>query len=612
MVHNKIQRFFIKAVPSLLFIIIGGICCYTVIANRFKGDDWKYCIASDGYGYYGYLPCVFILHNFDYSKIVAMEKSIWENNNSYSLRSTFLTVKGRQFDKCYIGEAVLLMPFFLIAYFLSLLFHINMSGGYSILFQESVSAASVCYMLLGLFFIRKLLKEYKVSETIIWTSLLVVLFGTNLYYYVTMQQSFSHQYSFAMIAMFLYFARKSITGRHLKDMVWMTVAVAFIALIRPTNVICVFAVPFLALDYEAFKDFFMRIIRPKVLFALLAIAAGIYSVQVIVWYFETGGLFVWSYVGEGFNFGHPHFFDVLFSYRKGFFVYTPLMLVALLSGMIYLFRRSIFSFLGFTLFFVAVTYMLSSWSCWYFGGSYGLRAYIDFYPVFIIGLALGLNYIRVIWVKLMLILATLLCTYLNLVQTYQYANFILPYDGITKALYWKIFLVTNRNAPGAVPFPDSTKLSFYNGFEYRYNFETNQPLWQRGNNITGVTAHSGKLSGFVNHNSNFSSILEIPVNRLPQDSNSLYVYITAWVKTSDRDANTSIVVSVESKNNKSYSWNGCGIMSYVFTLDQWQEAGAMVELPKFKAPDDHVVIYCYGTKGLTYINDMDIRFGKLK
>lgn len=611
MVHSKIQRFFIKALPFLMFIIIGGICANTIINYRYKGDSWKYCISSDGYGYYGYLPCVFILHNFDYNKVVEMEKSIWKGNSPGDLDWNFFTINGKQFDKCYVGEAVLLTPFFLIAYFLSLIFHLDMSGGYSVLFQEAVSAASVGYMLLGLFFIRKLLKEYKLSEIVIWISLFAVVFGTNLFHYVTMEQSFSHQYSFAMMAMFLYFARKSIVGGRFKDLAWMTVAIALLALIRPTNAICVLAIPFLAWDFETLRSFFIRIFHPKTLLLLLAIAAGIYSLQVIVWYFETGKLFVWSYAGEGFNFGHPHFFDILFSYRKGFFVYTPLMLVALVSGMIYLFPRSIFSFLVFTLFFLIVTYLLSSWHCWYFGGSFGLRAYIDFYPVFIMGFAFGLNYLQRVWIKIVLVLVAMFCTYLNLVQTYQYNNYILPYDGITKALYWNRFLVTSKDAPGLVPFPDSTKLDFYKGTEYYYDFESNQPMWQRGNNITDATSHSGKLSGFVCRDSNFSSTLRVPVNKLPVDSNQLYVYVTAWVKTSKRDANTKIVVSVESKG-QSYFWDGWSVMNFVYNLDQWQKAGAMVALPEFKTPDDSLVVFCYGTKGFTYIDDIDVRFGRLK
>ena len=104
----------------------------------------------------------------------------------------------------------------------------------------------------------------------------------------------------------------------------------------------------------------------------------------------------------------------------------------------------------------------------------------------------------------------------------------------------------------------------------------------------------------------------MPVNNLPHTTTGLYAYITAWVKTAGRHGDASIVVSVENKNHQSYFWNGHNVMSYVFNLNQWQQAGSMVRLPQFKNPDDTLLIYCYATKGLTYIDDFDIRFGTHK
>jgi hypothetical protein len=611
MVHNKIQCFFIKK-HCFVFVVIAAICLYTITTKRFKGDSWKVCIQSDGYGYYGYLPCIFILHHFDYRQIISNEESIWHESKMHYPQPPFIIDGKTQFDKCYVGVAVLLTPFFLLAYFLSLLLHQDMMGGYSIFFQESVSIASLFYMMLGLVFMRKLLKEYQVSELVIGFTLLVTVFGTNLFYYTTMEQSMSHQYSFGVMGMFLFHSRKSLTDLKLKYFIWMAVALALLALIRPTNVICILIIPFLAAGYEPLKSFFVKIFNPKNLAILFCITVTIYSIQNIVWYFETDSLFVWSYVGEGFNFAHPHFIDILFSYRKGLFVYTPLILVSLLGGLVYLYQQNKFSFWAFLLFFLVVTYILSSWGCWYFGGSYGLRAYIDFFPIFMLGFAFFLNSSRSILLKIIFITAALLSTALNLLQTYQYTHWILPYDETDKNLYWRIFLKTDATKiPGLVPFPDSTVLSFYPQLHYSNGFESIEPLWHNNNNITASTAHSGKFSAFVCHDSSYTAALFLPVDSLPKERN-INVFVTAWAKMNDRKGDPAIVVSVETKDRKSYFWQSRPLMNYIFNLGEWQRAGFIAELPELKNPDDNIVIYVYATTGMTYIDDLDVKFGKLK
>jgi hypothetical protein len=155
---------------------------------------------------------------------------------------------------------------------------------------------------------------------------------------------------------------------------------------------------------------------------------------------QTGNFIVWSYSNEGFNFKEFHFFDILFSYRKGWFVYTPIMFIAVLGGLITLHRQSGFRFFSGLLFFILVTYILSSWWAWWYGGSFGLRAFIDFYPAFALLLALFINSLRAKSLKIFVLFLAFLCVGLNLFQTKQYINNILPWDGMTKEKYWKIFL----------------------------------------------------------------------------------------------------------------------------------------------------------------------------
>jgi hypothetical protein len=95
------------------------------------------------------------------------------------------------------------------------------------------------------------------------------------------------------------------------------------------------------------------------------------------------------------------------------------------------------------LFFCFSTYVLFSWWCWWYGGSFGARVYIDFYGLFALVLA-GF------WSKFFQALKHLyrytviglsaLFVLLNIFQTYQYKRGIIHYDSMTREKYWAVFL----------------------------------------------------------------------------------------------------------------------------------------------------------------------------
>ncbi|MBK6283998.1 MAG: hypothetical protein IPF54_16290 [Draconibacterium sp.] len=70
----------------------------------------------------------------------------------------------------------------------------------------------------------------------------------------------------------------------------------------------------------------------------MGIAFIVWIPQMMYWYSITGHFFVNSYPDEQFFWGNPHFIDGLFSYRKGWLLYTPVMIFALL-GIPFLFKK---------------------------------------------------------------------------------------------------------------------------------------------------------------------------------------------------------------------------------------------------------------------------------
>ncbi len=160
-----------------------------------------------------------------------------------------------------------------------------------------------------------------------------------------------------------------------------------------------------------------------------------------------GHFLLYSYQGEGFHFLHPQFINILFSYRKGLFVYTPILFLSLAGLIRMAFQRKYYQVFTWLLFFLLITYLLSSWHSWDYGASYGSRVFIDYYSVFFILLALLINEIPKI-LKTGIILLSVLTIPVNLIQGYQYKAYILHWTDMNKEKYWEVFLKTGKRYQG--------------------------------------------------------------------------------------------------------------------------------------------------------------------
>jgi len=215
-------------------------------------------------------------------------------------------------------------------------------------------------------------------------------------------------------------------------------------LTRPINGLIVFSLPFIAGSYQAFKDGVQNLFRSKIRLGLgIIIFSTVLAVQLIIYKISTGSFLVYSYAEESFNFMDPHFIDILFSYRKGLFIYTPLLLVSL-SGLFTLWKGSRYKCYTWIAFFVGITYVFSSWWMWYYGGSFSSRVYVEFIPFFMIFLAISLNEIKTIFSSR--VWAILLCTLILVCQfqTFQYRHLDIHWSEMNKEKYWDVFMRVDK------------------------------------------------------------------------------------------------------------------------------------------------------------------------
>jgi hypothetical protein len=422
------------------------IFSFIFLINNYIGNVDK-TINADGIGYYDYLPSIFIYHD-----LLRKNNSILEDSNLYKrINSTGLYVDFNNFkvNKCPCGTALLQLPFFTYTYFTTNL-NEDINDGYQKPFQRTVFYSAIFYLFLSILFLKKILILYNIKNYIIFVCQLLLVLATSVTHYSNFDAAFSHVYSLFAITAFVYFIKSYLQNKRITHFVLGCLFLGLIFILRQPNILIVLFIPFLAGSIENIKIGITTLFANKRSLVLgILLFLGISAIQLILWYMQTGHFFVNTYQGESFNFLDPHFRSILFSYKKGLFIYTPVLLITLFSLIWFCYKKYFYLLVTWVSFFLILTYVLSSWWSWFYGCSYGLRAYIDYYVIFFIPFALMLDRINTV-ARLIIIIITLPSIPMNIIQTYQYKEFILHWIDMDKEKYWKVFLKTNDRFKGLV------------------------------------------------------------------------------------------------------------------------------------------------------------------
>lgn len=205
------------ATYSLLFIISASIFLlhYLVVGQAVYGD---------GIGYYSHLHSWVIDQDFDFTNEYQHIYSP-ENNNAISPKkspviqivSTSPSGKAENFYSPGVG--ILLLPFYLIAHWMSLIlsatgFQQSLSG-YGDLYQIFSGLGAVLYTILGLFFLERILTYFSGEHFLSRLSVIMIFFATQLLYYGSFDVINSHFASFFLTSLFfwIFFSKKEL-GLH--------------------------------------------------------------------------------------------------------------------------------------------------------------------------------------------------------------------------------------------------------------------------------------------------------------------------------------------------------------------------------------------------------------
>jgi hypothetical protein len=170
------------------------------------------------------------------------------------------------------------------------------------------------------------------------------------------------------------------------------------------------------------------------------------SLQPAYWLLTKGDLIYDSYQNENFKLLDPYLIEYLFSYKKGWLLYTPIMIIGLLSFIPGV-RKNKQVVLPILIFTILNIWILSSWDCWWYANSFSQRSIVQSYPVFVLPFGYFINWLTSskLLVKFScLALITVLIAF-NLLQTYQFHHSILHSSRMTKKYYWHSFFETDWN-----------------------------------------------------------------------------------------------------------------------------------------------------------------------
>ena len=398
-----------------VWLIVAIVTIGTILgAARWKRSD---VFVVDSGGYYLYLSSKFITNDIGDASYVNQIRASYRPDLDANYGVMTLP-NGKKVFHYPIGMAFAYAPWFGLAHAFSLV-HGNPADGYSMPYQALVAVGCMLYALWGLWLLGQELRRYFPDHLAALTILGIGL-GTNLLCYATYEATMSHATLFFLNVLLLRNTRAWYERGGWPQALGLAVGFGFMMLIRPSEVMMM-AVPVLwgvtslAAGRQRLAFWLSRWAQ---VLAMVLMVGAIGSIQLLFWRVVGGSWLIDFYPGQTFHFADPHLMDGLFSVRKGWLFWTPLMALALL-GIIWT-RRFVAAAWPVLVVLVPVfVYVTFCWWDWAYGGGFSARPLISLYPLLSFALA---SFFARWWPALAVPLAVLvlLLILLNIMQGWQY------------------------------------------------------------------------------------------------------------------------------------------------------------------------------------------------
>lgn len=434
-----------------------------------------------------------------------------------------------------------------------------------------------------------------------------ILVGTNYFFQATFDGVMPHNILFTINCFIIWLTIKWHKNRNLKNMFFLALVLAFATLCRPTELLWVL-VP-LFWNVLSFKDFIEKItyLFKNFLQIILFISTFfvILFIQLAYNKYASGDYIQVNLHSEGFSFLSPYIIEFLFSYKKGWLLYTPIMIISII-GFYFLFKEKKKIWLPTFSFFIISLYVTSSWECWWYATSFSQRPMVETYAMmlFPFGSFLSWQVKQKILIKysLYVLLFTLIC--FNLFQTWQFNKGILHGERMTKNYYWQVFGATKPNkkfqkylSVDKLSTKFTNKDNYYKKEVFFSDFET------QTNNTIDTTYISSNKSFLLDSETRFSPSLMVRYKDITHKSH-LWINASVWVylTTPYQKSNSCVVVSVESKG-KSYKYKCSTYNNTNIKLFEWTKIELEFLTPYIRYEDDVIKSYFWNMGGSPVLID---------
>jgi Dolichyl-phosphate-mannose-protein mannosyltransferase len=418
-------------------------------SHKWKQPHTEATIGWDVSGYYLYLPAA-IIHR-DLRGVGFLDSVITKYRPTPVPMQGYRLPNGNFVMKYAVGQALQFLPWFLAAHALAEPLGYP-ADGFSRPYQAAIGWGSLLVALLGLWFARRNLLEY-FGDRAAAVTLLCLAFGTNYLNYTAFDGAMTHNWLFTAYSLLIFG-----TIRFYKEPSWKWAAfiglfAGWAVLTRPTEIIAVLIPLFWGFAgtgaAQAKPAGFQAAVRERILFfkkhlpqlaLAILVGAAVVSLQAFYWKYVSGRWIVYSYEEQGFSWLKPHISDLLFSYRAGWLVWSPVLLFAVI-GFVPLYRRHRPLFWPLLLFCTVFTYVAAAWDIWWYGGSLGSRAMVQSYAAWIFPFAAAMEWMfSKKWARYGFPPLAGLLIWFNLWWTHQAhrRDGLFASEQMTKAFFWKV------------------------------------------------------------------------------------------------------------------------------------------------------------------------------
>ncbi|MCK4407220.1 MAG: glycosyltransferase family 39 protein [Bacteroidales bacterium] len=579
-------------------------------------------LSWDVFGYYLYLPCLFIYNDLGLNDVSVIHNIIEQYNSSATFYQAVQLPSGDWVMRYQMGMAILYSPAFFIGHLVALIGGYT-ADGFSSPYQYSVFIENIIVTIIGIFIMRKLLLKF-FNEKVTAVVLIILVIGTNFFYHNAFYgaNAMNHNYLFTLYALLIWITIKWYETYKFKYIIFLGLVIGIITLSRPPEIICVLIPVLWGIKNKASFLEKLELIKQKkyqiITCALIILFIGF--LQLFYYKISTGNFLFYSYggnKGEGFDFLSPYIISFSFSFRKGWLLYTPILIFSII-GFYFLYKRNKSIFFSLFLFFIVNLYIVSSWSTWWGGETFSQKNVIQSYAILAFPLGYFITYLneRKKYIKAIFYIIFCLLIILNLFQTWQILHGVLHPSRMSKAYYFRIFGKTSASKEDKkllmVEHTYTDKDVFNNEGDYDkrnlqfYDFEDKESEYAT-KHYSEFVSISGKYSLKMDSINIFSPGIEKKFTELTEKDHvwiraSAYVYPVVDTKENP----LTLVITFQHKDGN-YKYRALNTEDLNLKLNEWNKISMDYLTPWLRSKNDMIKIYFWlRGKNEVYIDDFKV------